>query len=191
MRIRITLVVVMLVAGCSQDDSQTGAAPQPGDFPAAAARAQEALVPFKQSLMQALKQGMSEGGPVTAIDKCQLEAPVIAATLSTADIHVGRSSHKLRNPGNAPTDWQQAAIDHYLANPEDRAPQTYSLAKGLRGYVEPIIAQPLCLACHGTNLSPDVSKVLAEKYPHDQATGFKEGELRGIFWVTLPAEPAN
>jgi len=28
--------------------------------------------------------------------------------------------------------------------------------------------------------------VLAAKYPMDQATGFKEGDLRGWFWIEVP-----
>jgi hypothetical protein len=54
------------------------------------------------------------------------------------------------------------------------------------GYVEPITIQPPCLACHGTQLDAAVRQKLAELYPEDRATGFAPGELRGMFWVTVP-----
>ena len=42
----------------------------------------------------------------------------------------------------------------------------------------------VCLVCHGTELSPEVSQVLADLYPMDQATGYSEGDIRGAFVVT-------
>ena len=51
------------------------------------------------------------------------------------------------------------------------------------GYVEPIVAQPLCLTCHGKAISEATRAALAERYPDDKATGFEKGDLRGLFWV--------
>ena len=55
------------------------------------------------------------------------------------------------------------------------------------GYVEPITVQPLCLACHGSEIVPDVADRISELYPEDRATGFAVGDLRGVFWVEFPA----
>ena len=38
----------------------------------------------------------------------------------------------------------------------------------------------------GTQLDAAVRQKLAELYPEDRATGFAPGELRGMFWVTVP-----
>ena len=54
--------------------------------------------------------------------------------------------------------------------------------------MEPIITAPMCLACHGSELSVEVKDALAAQYPADQASGYAAGDLRGIFWVTLPAQ---
>ena len=35
-------------------------------------------------------------------------------------------------------------------------------------------------------LAGEVKNELASLYPNDQATGFKEGDLRGWFWVNVP-----
>ena len=42
--------------------------------------------------------------------------------------------------------------------------------------------------CHGapTEIVEEIQNTLAEYYPGDQATGFKEGDLRGWFWVEAP-----
>jgi hypothetical protein len=41
----------------------------------------------------------------------------------------------------------------------------------------------LCLACHGETIDPAVAGKIAELYPEDKATGFREGDLRGAFVV--------
>jgi len=46
-----------------------------------------------------------------------------------------------------------------------------------------------CVVCHGDPAQiPDaVLAALAARYPDDRATGFAEGDLRGWFWVEVPA----
>lgn len=181
------VVLAALAIGCDQagsPDAGTPAFSRVEMTDTVQARATEVVTPFKQRLMGALGSALQQG-PVQAIDTCQLEAPMIAAALNQEGIRIGRSSHKLRNPGNAPSPWQEAAIRHYLDNPDDRAPQAWHLDNEHVGYAEPIITLPLCLTCHGSELSTEVQAALAEKYPQDQATGFAEGDLRGIFWVEM------
>lgn len=151
-------------------------------------RGAELLAPFKRDLMQALTAGMAEG-PVAAIEVCQIEAPGIAASLSQEGVRVGRSSHRLRNPDNAPPDWLQPIMDAYLDDTESRMPRSVSLADGRTGYAEPILLQPLCLTCHGSELPGEVARRIEELYPEDRATGFEVGELRGVFWAEFSSEP--
>jgi hypothetical protein len=53
--------------------------------------------------------------------------------------------------------------------------------------LRPITIGKPCLACHGdpATIDPAVRKVLAGRYPHDQAVGYKEGDLRGAISVTV------
>ena len=44
-----------------------------------------------------------------------------------------------------------------------------------------IPTQQMCLGCHGSALSAEVQKVLDERYPEDQAKGYKVGQIRGAF----------
>lgn len=147
-----------------------------------AAKGAELLLPFKQDLKAALLEGL-EAGPAAAIDACRVEAPEIAAEYSTGGVKLGRASHRLRNPGNAGPDWVTPTLERWLANADDRQPVVVELDGERVGYVEPIVTQPLCLACHGETLAPDVADAIAELYPEDQATGFGAGDLRGVFWV--------
>jgi len=149
-------------------------------------RGAEIILPFKQQLKQALLQGMADG-PVAAVNACHLEAPAIARSFAADNISVGRSSHKLRNPANAPSPWMNAIIDGYLSAPEAQQPVVVRLADGRIGYAEPILTQPLCLTCHGGPIEPALQAKLFELYPDDQATGFDTGELRGIFWAEFEA----
>jgi len=150
-------------------------------------RGAELLTPFKQDLQQALKSGLAEG-PAAAIQVCRVKAPGIADALSTGGVRMGRSSHKLRNPDNTAPDWVGPIMQAYLDDPSSRKAQAVALADNRWGYVEPIIVQPLCLTCHGSELAPAVSEQIAELYPDDQATGFEAGDLRGVFWLEFPGE---
>ena len=149
-------------------------------------RGPELLIPFKQQLKQALLAGLAEG-PDKAVAACKTEAPRIAAKLSVDGIVLGRSSHRLRNPDNEPPGWVAPILDAYIAAAGDREPRTVGLAEGRVGYVEPIFIQPLCLTCHGDVQDPALVERIKADYPHDRATGFAAGELRGVFWVEYPS----
>lgn len=149
-------------------------------------RGAEIILPFKQQLKQALGKGMAEG-PVAAVNACHLEAPAIGRSFAADNIRVGRSSHRLRNPANTPSAWMNQIINGYLSAPDAQQPVVVRLADGRIGYAEPILTQPQCLTCHGGAIAPAVQAKLFELYPDDQATGFAEGELRGIFWAEFDA----
>lgn len=150
------------------------------------AKGAELLKPFKQSLMGALKEGMKKG-PEAAVDTCHVVAPGIPDQTAPEGVKMGRTSHKVRNPDNAPAYWQKEIIQYYLHH-EDRAPKTRQLEGGRVAYAEPIQVQAMCLMCHGKpeQIPAPVKAKLDELYPKDNATGFSEGDFRGIFWVTWP-----
>lgn len=148
------------------------------------------LLPFKQDLKQALQQGMAQG-PAAAVDACRVQAPEIARAQSHDGVRVGRTSHRLRNPANAPPAWVQPLLEAYVADPSQRTGRALPIAPGRMGYVEPITVQPLCLTCHGESLPGPVAARIAELYPDDEAVGFRNGDFRGLFWVEYPAGDAS
>lgn len=170
-----------LLVGCSKPAAESVAV-EPPDTVDPATRGAELLAPFKADLKDALMAGMKEG-PAAAIRVCSEQAPEIAASLSADGVEMGRSSHKLRNPDNAPPAWVAPVIDAYVAASGELEPRTVALADGRTGYAEPILTQPLCLTCHGTEIDPAIAEQIAASYPVDAATGFSAGEFRGVFWV--------
>ena len=59
---------------------------------------------------------------------------------------------------------------------------------GLREFrfMKAIPTGEVCLACHGSNIAPNVSARLDALYPDDRARGFAVGDLRGAFSVRQP-----
>jgi hypothetical protein len=150
-------------------------------------KAQAALEPFKMELQTALRESLRAGGPEAAINVCRDKAPEIAASLSKDGIRVGRTSHRLRNPRNVSPRWVEPFIVEFLEKGNDRTFRAVRLPDGGVGYVEPIYVQPMCLACHGKDVSPAVGEKLDSAYPHDNGRGFDAGDFRGVFWVRLSA----
>ena len=144
------------------------------------------LAPFKRDLKAALIEGM-QSGPAEAIDACRVKAPQIAADISVDGVRVGRSSQRLRNPGNAGPHWVDGVLDEWQAQGKFEA-VIVPLTDARTGYAEPILVAPLCLTCHGEALSPDVAERIGALYPEDRATGYRAGDLRGAFWVEYPTK---
>ena len=148
---------------------------------------------FASRMQSALVSAMSEGAPATAITVCRDEAPLIASDLSRlSGARVERTSLLFRNPGNAPEPWQSIVLRTFEAEAEVGEPVA-NLEYFERGgddsvrYMKAIPTGGVCLACHGTGLSPDIDAVLSESYPHDLARGYELGDIRGAFTITWPA----
>ncbi len=143
----------------------------------------EVLKPLKKDLMKSLSGKLKKDGPVAALKFCHLKAMPITKKHQNFKGTLGRTSHKLRNPKNAPKDWVKPYLAEFVSG-KRKDSLTIKLEDGKHGYLEPIrINQPACLKCHGENISPKVQETLSQLYPKDQATGFKMGDFRGLFWV--------
>ena len=159
------------------------------------AEARALVKSFGGSLKQALKQAIENGGAVNGIAACNTLAPEIAAQNSKGNWHIGRTSLKLRNPDNAPSDWQEMQLQAMDKQPvvNGKPVEVWQVSDAVGQpefqYMSAIPTQKLCLNCHGSDIKPDVQAKINELYPQDQATGFSEGDLRGAFVVTYrPAE---
>ncbi len=154
-------------------------------------RARESFQVFGETLRTELEEALAAGGATEAVQVCHERAPEIAVEVSEqVGFEVGRSSHRLRNSENA----TEGAIQGYLARYGEAgaaAPVEVYTEGGDQLVVAPIVTGPLCLTCHGdpASFSPELTSVLAEKYPDDSAVGFEVGELRGVFWARLPMGP--
>lgn len=151
----------------------------------AAQTAKEKVKPFKLALKEALTRAL-EKSPVAAIDICAKDAPALARQHSTKGVKVGRAAFKLRNEKNAAPAWVQEPMESLSKEkPGAEASRLVDLKDGRVGYAEAIWVQPMCLTCHGSTIDPSVAEALKAKYPKDAATGFNEGDFRGVFWAEL------
>jgi len=150
-------------------------------------QAKQTIKAFANDLKTTLVTTMKSQGPVAAINVCNVSAPAIAEQHSGDAYVISRTALKVRNPENKATPWQQAILKEFeqrlaagasmdtLDKVEKREDGWY--------YMKAIGTGKPCLACHGSELNPAVKSKLAELYPNDQATGFKQGDLRGAFVV--------
>jgi hypothetical protein len=147
------------------------------------------MADLKTELATALQDTAGISG---AVYVCAEKAPEISAFYSSLPgLTVRRASAKNRNPMNAPNEYEIKALE-VLANRPAAAGDEYfewtdeSGVKTFR-YVKAIKVASPCLNCHGNpeKMSPEILATIAEKYPDDMATGYKVGDLRGVFTVSL------
>ena len=152
------------------------------------AKAEAARTELAGTLMGRLQEAIKAQGPERAIAVCQNEAPAMAEKVGRSHgVRIGRTSTKLRNPSNRTPAWAEALVAAKVVEP--RFIQT---ADGGGQALFPIRLGQACLVCHGPekDISPGVRMALQKKYPHDQATGYQAGDLRGWFWVEVPGKKA-
>lgn len=156
-------------------------------------KALKAIRVFAGRLQAELKKGMAEGGPVQAIAVCKTTAGEIAKDVSAQQgLVLQRVSLKVRNPGNAPNDWQRKVLENFeerKRSGETVAGLTYTEVAEVEGtrqfrFMKAIPTKGLCIRCHGANIAPDVQARLNTLYPEDAARGFQPGDIRGAFVVT-------
>lgn len=168
------------------------AAPAPAEIAEAASRADR----LQSELTARLQSALAAGGPVAAIEVCKVEAPTIAARLSTDGWQVRRVGTRVRNAATGTPDaWERAGLERFARELAAGAvPATLSIAERVASasgesrlrWMRPIVTAPLCLTCHGPaeSQSAELRAALRLAYPRDAATGYAAGELRGAFSVT-------
>ncbi len=149
---------------------------------------------LKRNLGMALK----EGGFPKAIEFCAGKAQKLTEKVNEelVLVKVKRVSDKYRNPKDKPDRTDLSVINYFKKRlKEGKLPPYYIKTVERNGknyviYYKPIRVAPFCLNCHGDpkSMSPEVLKILREKYPEDRALGYRVGDLRGVFKVVIPAE---
>ncbi|MEA3492383.1 MAG: DUF3365 domain-containing protein [Campylobacterota bacterium] len=98
---------------------------------------------------------------------------------------VKRTALKVRNQENKPDATDDKVMSGYIEaikakkyNPQS-AIKVVEEGDTVRVY-KPLFVQKVCLKCHGTTVSPEISNLIKEGYPDDKAIDFEEGDLRGV-----------
>jgi hypothetical protein len=159
----------------------------PESWKEAVGRADAALDALKTELLQKLLEEINKGDLGGALRACGEAAGTLARRAGERyGVEIGRTSHRLRNPSNAPRPWARPYVESAPGRPaEEIGVRYYDLGNRI-GVLRPIWTGPLCLKCHGGSPPADVAAALRRLYPEDRATGFRENELRGFFWVEVP-----
>ncbi len=145
-----------------------------------------------------LRREMEFSGPLRSIMVCKYVSQDAAAELSRkSGWRISRVSLKPRNPlTGVPDAWEQQTLvefDRRAASGEkaDAIERAEIVAEPLGRYFRYAKALPvasMCLECHGPvdQLAAAVQSRLASEYPHDQATGYRVGQLRGAVSIKRP-----
>ncbi len=147
---------------------------------------------FVGTLLPTLQAAMDNGGPLNAIAVCAVEAPKIAQQLSEeSGWEVGRVSLKARNSSTAmPDNWERQVLNTFDQRQRfGESPATLNVAEVVNGtfrYMQAQAAAPLCLTCHGSEVSGEVLSAIRRQYPDDLAIGYKAGEIRGAISLSKP-----
>lgn len=148
------------------------------------------------TLKTQLTQAMKKGDTKKAVVVCSSIAQNIAKDVSKKNnLSIKRVSLKNRNINGKPDAYEEKNLKIFNElNKNGKITPTYEVfetvvekdKKSFR-YMKPIITGKTCLQCHGNpeQIKPEVKKILKEKYPHDTALGYKEGDIRGAVSVKV------
>lgn len=144
----------------------------------------------KESLENSLSRAIASKGFDGAVEFCNTKAiPITDSVSKSLNASIKRVSDQPRNSGNQAKEGELFYIDmckQSLEEGKELKPFISEDDKKMIGYY-PIITNSLCLNCHGTkdDIKTETLAKINRLYPNDQATGYKEKELRGIFVVKM------
>jgi len=145
------------------------------------------------TLRTALQQSLKEKGVEGAIEYCNINAYAITSMHAKEGLVIRRTAEKYRNPVNAPDSLEKVVFARYASLFEMKQPLEYTVleSSGDIHYFKPIILQTMCKNCHGiagSDILPGVIEAINKRYPADMATGFREGDLRGMWHIRFPGK---
>lgn len=193
----VVLGLAGFVGGCSEGEGASGGDGVSGAaVEAAEARAAEAAQDLVGTLLPELQGAMESGGVAAAIGVCAERAQELTAEVQGRHegVRIRRTALRVRNPVNAPVDWERAWMEGAVGGEREIAPASEvgvdEEGRGELRYLQPLVMGELCLKCHGPveGIDPGVRAVLAERYAEDEAVGFALGELRGVVSVRVGLE---
>ncbi|MEX0968567.1 MAG: DUF3365 domain-containing protein [Bacteroidia bacterium] len=155
---------------------------------AAAAFGEKVAMEAAGILRSNLQGAMEEGGVEQALVHCFEAAETLHQPLAQKyEAQISRVSHKPRNPDNEASGHEKELIS-ILQSQLKTGEEVPALKEETDAftYYHPIITQQMCLNCHGVK-EQDIAELdlmtIELMYPTDRATGFKAGDIRGLWKV--------
>lgn len=156
---------------------------------------------LNMTLRAELDKAIAAGGPVNGVQVCSTKALALTAQIGQEigdGVKIKRTSFKYRNPANAPDQHDKEALQYFEKELKEKGELPTEFVQpvpeeGTVRYYKALVVQPLCLKCHGdpAAMSDELRATLKERYPDDKATGFKDGDLRGLVRVSIPESLAR
>ncbi|UMB60051.1 DUF3365 domain-containing protein [Lutibacter sp. A80] len=144
------------------------------------------------ALSSQLMAKMKAGGPAEAVPFCNLKAAPITKQLSEKhNVVIKRASDKLRSCDNEPTERELEIINNYqniVAEGKELKPILELDSTNAKHFYAPIIVKANCLVCHGKvneTMSVKTDSIIKLTYPFDIATGYNEGDVRGVWSIAF------
>ncbi len=168
------------------------------DLAALTAETKKTVLPVVPKVVSAMQDAVAEKGVAGAIPVCKEQAPeLIKAKRQETGWDIRRVSLKTRNAERGTPDlWevrQLADFNIRAANGEkietlEKSEVVTIDGKPVFRYMKALPVGDVCLKCHGAaeSFEAGLKAKLAESYPHDQATGYSKGQIRGALTVKRP-----
>ncbi|EGV43388.1 DUF3365 domain-containing protein [Bizionia argentinensis JUB59] len=142
----------------------------------------------KAQLGKNLMQTIQKKGTLAAVEFCNVAAYPLTDSMAVAhQANIKRVSDKPRNPDNRANSQELEHIEKFKASvaanrePQAIVEETDDLVK----FYYPIVTNTMCLQCHGKTIEPEVYKSIKALYPKDEAIGYMENEVRGIWSISF------
>ena len=190
----------LITAACGASLASALATAGAADPAAMNAEARDAALTLQKTLAGKLLAAINAGGPESAIAVCETLAPAAAGEISREKgWRVTRVTLKVRNPVlGMPDPWEQRVLADFDARAaRGETPDALELGEVVSEpqgkyfrYAKALPVIPLCTVCHGApdSISAGVKERLAKQYPHDRATGYGVGQIRGAISIKRPLD---
>lgn len=142
-------------------------------------------------LLSNVGSAMSKGGPVYAVEFCNVKASSLIDSLNALHkCSIMRVTEKYRNPENiAKSEQEKILINRFGSG---MSTDTLIRIADKLVYFKPIrTGMPACLQCHGKpgeDISSETLQKIREQYPDDHATGYGLNDFRGMWKIEFPVD---
>ena len=168
------------------------------DIDALTADTKKTVLPVVPKVVNAMQEAVAAKGVAGAIPVCKEQAPaLIKEKRAETGWDIRRVSLKTRNPERGTPDlWEARQLaDFDIRAASGEKPETLEKSevvtidgKQVFRYMKALPVSEVCLKCHGPaeGLDAGLKAKLSESYPHDKATGYSQGQIRGALTVKRP-----
>jgi hypothetical protein len=138
-------------------------------------------------------QAIQKNGAAAAVRFCNEKAiPLTSEMAKKYKAKIKRVSDRSRNKNNRATAEEMKYIARFkddVIKKVESKPIVITRAKQVHFYY-PIQTNSMCLQCHGRaeQISVEALGQIKKLYPQDQAVGYSENEIRGIWSITFKKE---